>query len=454
MYAIIDIETTGGSYKNESITEVAIFIHDGKKIVDEFVSLVNPGKGIPYFITNLTGITNEMVEDAPAFYEIAKKIVEITEDKIFVAHNSSFDYGFIKNEFKRLGYDYSRKQLCTVKLSRKLIPGLKSYSLGNLCNALNIEINDRHRAAGDALATVKLFELLLEKDKNKLINKQAKKLSFKGLNSLLDLSILKRLPKKTGVYYFYNNKNDIIYIGKSKNIRKRVISHLSNESTSKAIEMKSRIADIDYEITGSELIALLLESDEIKKHKPVFNRAQRRSTFTTGIFSYYDQNSYLRLHIGKNSGKDSPLSSFSSQDEAKNHLFNLVEEFSLCQKLCGLYITDGACFQYHINQCKGACIGKESAKDYNQRVEKAIEKYEYQQNNFLIIDTGRNDDEKSVIQIENGKYQGFGYFEPKYVNNNIEQLKESVKSYPDNRDVQQIIRGYLHKKKQERIILL
>ena len=454
MYAIIDIETTGGSYKNEKITEIAIFIHDGKKVIDEFVSLVNPEKGIPYFITSLTGITNEMVEYAPRFYEIAKEIVEITKDKIFVAHNASFDYGFVRNEFKNLGFDFSRKQLCTVKLSRKLIPGFQSYSLGKLCDNLGIEINGRHRAAGDALATVKLFEILLKTDTNKIIDKQSGKLSFRGINPELDLKIVSKLPDKPGVYYFFNNKDSLIYIGKSKNIKKRVISHLSNETSAKAIEMKRNITNINYETTGNELIALLLESDEIKKHKPLFNRAQRRSTFNTGIFTYIDQNSYLRLQIEKNSKKYSPLTSFSSQEEAKNHLFRLVEEFSLCQKLCGLYTTNNACFHYSINLCNGACIGKESPNDYNKKVEKAIEKYEYEQNNFLIIDTGRNNNEKSVIHVENGKYLGFGYFNPEYSNNNIEFIKDAVKQYADTRDVQQIIKGYLKRNKVENIITL
>jgi DNA polymerase III subunit epsilon len=160
MYAIIDIETTGGSPKTERITEIAIFIHDGIRVVNEFVSLVNPQKDIPYFITNLTGITNEMVANAPKFYEIARTIVEMTENCIFVAHNAPFDYGFVREEFLSLGFDYERERLCTVRLSRKLIPGKRSYSLGNLCSDLGIHLNNRHRAAGDALATVKLFELL------------------------------------------------------------------------------------------------------------------------------------------------------------------------------------------------------------------------------------------------------------------------------------------------------
>lgn len=161
MYAIIDIETTGQSSVNGKITEIAIFIHNGFEVTDSFTSLINPECFIPGFITNLTGIDNEMVRNAPKFYEIARKVVEITQDKVFVAHNVSFDYKFIQEEFKRLGYDYQRKTMCTVRMGRKFLPGHKSYSLGKICGELGISINGRHRAAGDALATVKLFELIL-----------------------------------------------------------------------------------------------------------------------------------------------------------------------------------------------------------------------------------------------------------------------------------------------------
>ena len=161
MYAIVDIETTGGRASFEKITEIAIYIHDGKNVVEEFSTLINPGRTIPYFISRLTGIDNEMVKNAPRFYEIARKIVELTQDKVFVAHNVGFDYKFIQEEFKRLGYDYQRKTMCTVRMGRKFLPGYKSYSLGKLCQQLGISINGRHRAAGDALATVKLFEMIL-----------------------------------------------------------------------------------------------------------------------------------------------------------------------------------------------------------------------------------------------------------------------------------------------------
>ncbi len=444
MYTVIDIETTGLSPKKEKITEIAIYVYDGEQIVDEFVSLVNPERPVPYFITRLTGITNEMLEDAPKFYEVAKKIVEITENRIFVAHNVDFDYNFIKEEFARLGFDFRRKKLCTVKLSKKIIPGHKSYSLGKLTADLGISINGRHRAAGDAYATVQLFDYLLKTDaQSKPLIEEMTYHSIKGLHPQFDKKVLDELPEKIGVYYFYNERNELIYIGKSINIRKRVLQHLSNSKTDKAIRMRSQIVNILFELTGSELVALLLESDEIKKHKPIFNRAQRRSVFQYGIYSFYDENNYLRFEIRNNNGNDLPLTSFSSLQSAKSNLSSFCEQFELCQKLCGLYDTQAACFHYGIKQCFGACIGEELPETYNKRAKNLIQKFEYGGDNFLIFDKGRTPEEKSVIKIENGKYCGFGYFEPDIVGNNVRVITESTKPYNDNRDVQIIIKGFL-----------
>jgi DNA polymerase-3 subunit epsilon len=164
LFSIIDIETTGQSYKNGKITEIAIYQHNGQEVTDSFSTLINPEMDIPFFITELTGINNEMVRTAPKFYQVAKKIIEMTMGRTFVAHNASFDYKFIKEEYARLGYNYHRKTMCTVKLSRKLLPGHPSYSLGKLCADLGIEINGRHRAAGDALATAKLFDILVDRN--------------------------------------------------------------------------------------------------------------------------------------------------------------------------------------------------------------------------------------------------------------------------------------------------
>lgn len=446
MYAIIDVETTGLSPKSEKITEIAIYIHDGDKIIDEFSSLINPERKIPFQITKLTGINNKMVQDAPKFYEIAKRIVEITDKKIIVGHHVSFDYNFIRSEFKSFGYDYKRKTLCTVKLARKLIPGRISYGLGRLCKDLDIINPSRHRAQGDALATSKLFELLLS------IDSKAAEESLKGYNSNLNKSIIKDLPTKAGVYYFYNSKQELIYVGKSKNIHDRVLSHLSNNLTRKAIEMRDAIADVKYEITGSELIALLLESHEIKFNKPIFNRAQRRTLFNYGLYKFKDEKGYLRLNIIKLIDGAIPLTSYTSKEEAKLHVFSLIEEYQLCQKLCALYETDGACFHYQIHQCLGACIEEENPTDYNKRVKKAIHNYQYKHDSFFIIDQGREDDEKSLVKIEKGKYLGFGYFSVNAEQIDANKLNDYIKTYQDNKDVQQIIRSHLRRNSVEAIL--
>jgi len=454
MYAIIDIETTGGSALVEKITEVAIFIHDGKKITDEYSTLINPERNIPYFITNLTGITNEMVEDAPKFYEVAKKIVEITEGAVFVAHNARFDYSFIRQEFKSLGFSYKRNILDTVTLSRKLLPGHRSYSLGNICRDLNIVINGRHRAGGDALATVKLFEILLEKDKE--INGKRSGLirntKTSKLHPKLELSKLETIPEEAGIYYFYDEDGELIYIGKSRNLQQRISTHLSNNTSGRAMEMRDQIADISWERTGSELIALLKESFEIKDNKPFYNRAQKRSGFQWAIFSFTDANGYINLRFGPLTDGDEPLSVFTSRDRAKGRLESLTETYNLCQRLTGLYEATGTCFQYHVGICKGACCGKESAAPYNERAARAIEEFVFARRNFFIIDKGRDDEERSVVKMVNGKYSGFGYFNINDMGFGLTALHECIKPLPDNNDVQVILRQYLRTNRVERII--
>ncbi len=454
MYAIIDIETTGGSPVSERITEIAIVIHDGEKTINEFVSLINPEKKIPYYITNLTGISNAMVAESPRFFEIAKEIVEITSGCIFVAHNVSFDYQFIHNEFKRLGYDYARKKLCTVQLSRRLIPGLPSYSLGKICRQLNIEINGRHRAAGDAYATVQLFEHLLSLScQNERVVSELPDLDKKDLHPNLSPDLITNLPEKTGVYYFYNEKGDLTYIGKSKNIRTRVLSHFRNFSSKKAIDMRNSIADISYELTGSELIALLKESHEIKLDKPRYNRAQRRTLNQYGLYHYRDSNGYDCYTIARNAGRvGTPVSSFSTQRAGKAFLQRMVDKYRLCQKLCGLYPAAGSCFHYEISECDGACIGKESPESYNQRARNVIDEHSFNHQSFFILDKGRAAGEIAVVMINCGKYAGYGYIDEEYYAGNIENLKACIEFYSDNRDVQQIIRLYLKNNIQCKIL--
>ena len=239
---------------------------------------MNPEKPIQPFVVKLTGINNAMLRSAPKFYEVAKRIIEITDGCVIVAHNSSFDYRILRTEFTRLGYDFVKETLCTVELSKKLIPGQLSYSLGKLVRALGIPVTDRHRASGDAMATVKLFKMLLAKDsKKEIITELIKKEIKSGLTPKL-LDIVESLPTKTGIYYIHNERGGLIYIGKSKNIKKRVNQHFTGTS-GKSKKIQREVFAVTYEVTGSELIALLKESEEIKINKPIYNRSQRKSIF-------------------------------------------------------------------------------------------------------------------------------------------------------------------------------
>ncbi len=452
MYTIIDIETTGGNFNNGKITEIAIYLHDGNKVIDEFVSLINPEQYIPPYISKLTGISNEMVAEAPKFYEVARKIVDITDGTIFVAHNAGFDYGFVQAEFAALGYEFKRETLCTVKLSRKFLPGYKSYSLGNICSELNIQNNARHRAAGDAIATVTLFELLLKKNNGVILPlAQNKIFSAQGLHPDLDIEKIKQLPQNVGVYYFYNEKNDLIYIGKSKDIRNRVLTHIGQPKTQKAVKMKGEIASVDYELTGSELLALLKESAEIKSNRPIYNKAQRKNRFNYGLFYFNDRKGYIRFNILKNDGRTTPINSFESQKEGREFLFRMVEEFELCQKLSGLSDSTGSCFQYQIKLCKGACVDLELPETYNIRAQKFIDSLAYEMDDFVIIDQGRNIDEDSVVVVRGGKYLGYGWVDKQMGFSSMDELIGGLVLNDDNKDARLIIKRQLRENKALRV---
>ncbi len=452
MYAVVDIETTGGSARLERITEIAIYLHDGKKIVEEYSTLVNPERSIPYFITSLTGITNEMVEDAPKFYEVARKIVEMTQGAVFVAHNARFDYSFIRQEFSMLGYNFKRPLLDTVALSRKLLPGHKSYSLGKLCGELGIEINGRHRASGDALATVRLLEVLLERDSALRSGSLIRNRKASKLHPALDPAMLQEIPEEPGVYYFYNENGDVIYVGKSCNLFQRVNTHLSNNTSARAMEMRSMIADITWEPTGSELIALLLESAEIKKKKPLYNRAQRRTGYPWGIYSFTDASGYTRFEYRRVAGDDVPLSLLASRDHARGRLEQLMTKYELCQKLCGLYDTDGPCFHRQVSLCRGACCGEEKPAEYNERAMMALDEFIFRKRSFFVIDRGRNAEERSAVKIINGKYAGYGFFNINEVGFGLEAVHDCIVKAPDTSDIQMILKSWLKNHRVERII--
>ena len=394
-----------------------------------------------------------MLKNAPKFYEVAKRIVEITEDCIIVAHNSSFDYRILKTEFKRLGFPFKRKTLCTVELSQQLIPDMESYSLGKLARALGIPMSDRHRANGDAMATVKLFKMLLSKDLDKVIIKEAVKIEKKSNIPTNLKDIIEELPSETGVYYIHNEKGDILYIGKSNNIKKRITQHFTG-TNSKSKKIQALVRTVTYEKTGSELAALLKESEEIKKIKPIFNRALRRTVFTHALYSYTDENGYINLKIDNAKGKEIPITTFSNRSSGKHFMFKVSEDYNLCQKLTGLYTTKTSCFKYDVKECFGACIDEEQPEDYNKRVNALMTKHSYENKNMLIIDRGRNIEEKSVFLIENGIFKGLGFFDLNHQINNRAILASLITPMENNRDTQHIIQSYMRRNKRLKIIEL
>lgn len=393
-----------------------------------------------------------MLRNAPKFYEVAKRIVEITEDCIIVAHNSTFDYRILKTEFKRLGFPFKRKTLCTVELSKALIPDMPSYSLGKLARSLGIAMSDRHRADGDAKATVKLFKMLLSKDSKKEIIKAAVKIEQKSKIAANLITIIEDLPSDTGVYYIHNTDGNIIYIGKSNNIRKRITQHFTG-SDSKSKKIQALVASVSYEKTGSELVALLKESEEIKSNKPILNRALRKHIFSHGLYSHVDKNGYINLTIESASKNALAITTFTNRQSAKHFITTAIDSHHLCQKLTGLQKTESSCFNYEVKECNGACVSEESPTDYNKRVSALIDLHSYENKNMLIIDRGRAVDEKSVVVIENGIFKGLGFFDLNHQITNTDVLLSLITPMSNNRDNQHLIQSYVRRfKKRLKIV--
>lgn len=441
IYTIIDVETTG---RSNQITEISIFKFDGTTIVDEFTSLVNPNAYIPAHITALTGIDNAMVADAPTFADIAKDVLSITENTIFVAHNVNFDYNVIRNEFKAIDIDFRRKKLCTVRLSRSLIPGLKSYSLGKLCKSLDIHISDRHRARGDAAATVILFQLLLTKENaeatfQKFLKRTSKEAT---LPPHLPSKIFEALPVQPGIYYFKDKKGKIIYVGKAKNIQKRVLSHFYNKSQ-KELDLCRETADIDYELSGSELVALLMEDAAIKQYYPRYNIASKRIPKSYAIFEYADRRGVIHLAMNDAKKTPNPLITFYNLRDCRAYLERLCMQFDLCPKYCHLQERVTECSHFFLETCQGICRNEEAVSTYNERVMKAIDHTKNASKNVVIKETGRNAEEEAFILVKNGLYLGYGFIGNDSQVAHPEELEPHLIKQKDNVDVQRILKKVL-----------
>jgi DNA polymerase-3 subunit epsilon len=441
-YAIVDIETTGGNARGSRITEIAIVIHNGKEIIERYETLVNPQKDIPLPIFALTGINNDLVKDAPIFDDISEKVLQLLTDRVFVAHNVNFDYSFVHHQLNEAGFKWTAKKLCTVRAARKIIPGIASYSLGRLCKSLDIPLENRHRAGGDADATAILFSRLLECDLEGHIDKMIKKTAQdQRLPPNLPPDDFLKLPEKPGVYYFYNAVNTVIYVGKAVNIKKRVASHFTgNNISSQRQNFLREIHSISFEICATELMALLLECTEIKKLWPAYNRALKRFEAKYGLYHYEARNGYKYLAIGKLTKFQSSIEHFSQKYEGINVLQSLAQQFELDARFCHYCTTI-------INPTiqEGDFISLPDVAIHNEKVENAIQSLMISRKSFAIIDKGRTADERSCIWVENGHFYGMGYLTSDIAITDPSEIKQYVTLYKSNQYIMKLIYNYVDK---------
>ncbi|MBJ2174344.1 GIY-YIG nuclease family protein [Aureibaculum sp. A20] len=446
-FSIVDVETTGG-VRVGRMTEICIITVINMEIVDVYQSLINPETPIPTYITALTGISDEMVYDAPKFHEIAEIIEMKMRDSIFVAHNVNFDFGFLKKEFEIVGEKFLKEKLCTVRLSRKLIPGLPSYSLSKLCRSVGIELNGAHRAEADTRATTILFLNLLKLDSKseyEVLNKHLGKSSVQtALPANLPIKDFEKLPSTPGVYIFKDLGGKIIYVGKDKNIKKKVLAHFYSKSQ-KIINICNETHALDFEKTGNELSALLLEADYISQYTPKFNQTQKKPTSVYQIISYENQLGVLQLALHKGKVSNTSVETLFSTSIATETLTKLCEKFNLCPKYCSLQVTNGSCSHSKIKNCLGICSQQEDVDSYNERVKQALYKVQNEQKSYAIVEKGRTSSETCVILIENGEYKGFGFIDNENVIEHFEGFKDYVKHYNNNFFTSKIVSAYLHK---------
>jgi DNA polymerase III subunit epsilon len=444
LFAITDIETTGGYAAASGITEVAIIITDGEKVLHRYETLVNPRRAIPRYITSLTGIDNALVAHAPFFEEVAAEIAELLKDKVFVAHNVNFDYSFLKHHLQQSGHVLNERKLCTVRYGKKVLPGLASYSLGNICRQLSIENEARHRAGGDCEATRQLFDYLLGQDEEQKHLKDFLKRGSKeqSLPIHLDKKHIDGLPYCPGVYYFHDQKEKIIYVGKAKNIRKRVLSHFTNNNGNRQRqEFVRNIHRISCAPTATELMAFILESVEIKQYWPKYNQSQKRFEQRYGIYLFEDQQGYHRLGIEKKKKISQPVAEVNNLTEGYALLWKLAGAHLLCPRFCFLdktsaHTADDTC------TCGGACTGDVKVKQYNKRVTAAVKDLQSQTGSFYIVDAGMTLNERSYILVENGRFYGMGSLPAGQSPENMDWLKTQLQPYPANNFINHLLHGY------------
>ena len=374
----VDIETTGGSYRNSRVLEVAAIRFENGEIVKEFSTLIDPGTRIPPVITSITGITQRDIVGAPAFEDVADELLEILDGAVFVAHNVRFDYSFLKQEFSMIGTSFAPRLLCTVRLSRYLYSDQKGHSLEKLIARHSIPVLERHRALEDARAILYFSQLAYdEHGPQNFADALTHQLKSQALPPNLDLNELETIENVPGVYIFKDETHQPVYVGKSVTLKKRVLSHFQSTSP-KELKISQQVYHVETIPTGSELAALLLESKLIKELMPLYNRMLRRvSTYAMLVKNEHDGYSNLSVvsgNVNNDTDLDTIYGVYASRMKAKQEIIELTRTYQLCPKLMGIEKGKGACFSYSLGRCKGACIGKEAPASYNLRFETALER--------------------------------------------------------------------------------
>jgi DNA polymerase-3 subunit epsilon len=442
MFTVIDVETTGGKPGQDRITEIGLIVHNGKRVIESFSSLVNPERPIDPYVVGLTGISDSMVSDAPLFEEIAKEILALTEGKIFVGHNVRFDYRLVRQEFKRIGIHFQRKQLCTVRMSQKIFPDSQGHSLSAICKHLDIRLDNAHRALGDAQATAVLLEKLLFNDRREIIRSSLEEgLREAILPPNLDMKEVESLPEEPGVYYFLDARHKPLYIGVSKDIHHRVVGHFSSDlQTKSGSELLQKIHHVSFEVTGDELIAQLLEAREIKRFMPPYNKAQRRKKYRYGVFREEGDDGFERLTVKILNGERQPVVKAASKTGAERAMERITSKHHLFHHMA------------LIPQYRSMESAEEFKKLISERIDEALAAYQYPFQSFFLLGQGTEPDTRSGVMVENNRYRGYGFFEPRYNQPTEESLRECIMSQDDDPDAARIIRSWLRKKKNAEMI--
>ncbi|MBM3443952.1 MAG: DNA polymerase III subunit epsilon [Bacteroidetes bacterium] len=444
MYAIVDIETTGGNAGSGKMTEIAIIVSDGTTELDRFTTLINPMQPIPLFIEKLTGISDELVKNAPVFSEVADRIFELLRDKVFVAHNVNFDFSFVAHQLQQHGHTLSVRKLCTVRWSRKVFEQLDSYSLGNLCRSLSIPISDRHRAMGDAQATATLFHRLMERDQKGYVQQMLKKGSMDSYLPIhLSNTDVESMPNVPGIYYFHDKKGKIIYVGKAIRLRKRVTSHFSNNDVSKRKqELLRNVHRITYKACGNELMMSVMESLEIKKIWPEFNRSQKRFENRFGICSFLDQQGVLRLGIVKKKRNLQVHASFPLYADGIRLLNGISKEYKLCPRMCFIQKDQVECTTQTDSPCEGICVQEEQVEHYNKKVTNAILQLHETTPVVAVFGEGRDASEFACVLLGKKDFLGVGFISVKERKSSIKKLTALLEPQPINEFVRSLVLYY------------